>query len=94
MLGPNEVWLYPSVEAEARGWAAAMSGAFRMELRQTGRVERNRHWQRTRLEPSNSPITGTAVHGATGVDRAKTQTTSASRRSPGRYHQMSRSRRT
>jgi hypothetical protein len=26
VLGPNEVWLYPSVEAEARGWAAAMSG--------------------------------------------------------------------
>jgi hypothetical protein len=25
-LGPNEVWLYSSVEAEARGWAAAMSG--------------------------------------------------------------------
>ena len=29
VLGPNEVWLYPSVEAEARGWAAAMSGEFR-----------------------------------------------------------------
>jgi hypothetical protein len=26
VLGPNEVWLYPSVEAEARGWAAAMQG--------------------------------------------------------------------
>jgi hypothetical protein len=26
VLGPNEVWLYPSVEAEARGWAAAMDG--------------------------------------------------------------------
>jgi hypothetical protein len=29
--GPTEVWLYPSVEAEARGWAAAMSGEFRIE---------------------------------------------------------------
>jgi hypothetical protein len=26
VLGPDEVWLYPSVEAEARGWAAAMEG--------------------------------------------------------------------
>ena len=26
VLGPNGVWLHPSVEAEARGWAAAMSG--------------------------------------------------------------------
>jgi DNA invertase Pin-like site-specific DNA recombinase len=26
VLGPNEIWLYPSVEAEARGWAAAMHG--------------------------------------------------------------------
>ena len=41
VLGPNEVWLYPSVEAEARGWAAAMSGEFRMEKRKTGRGERH-----------------------------------------------------
>jgi hypothetical protein len=41
VLGPNEVWLYPSVEAEARGWAAAMSGEFRVEERKTGRGERN-----------------------------------------------------
>jgi hypothetical protein len=41
VLRPNEVWLYPSLEAEARGWAAAMSGEFRMELRKTGRGERN-----------------------------------------------------
>jgi hypothetical protein len=41
VLGPNEVWLYPSVEAEARGWAAAMSGEFRVEVRKTGRGERN-----------------------------------------------------
>ncbi len=40
VLGPNQVWLHPSVEAEARGWAAAMSGEFRIELRQTGRGER------------------------------------------------------
>lgn len=40
VLGPNEVWLYPSVEAEARGWAAAMGGSFRMEERKTGRGER------------------------------------------------------
>jgi hypothetical protein len=37
---PSEVWLYPSVEAEARGWAAAMSGEFRVEERKTGRGER------------------------------------------------------
>jgi hypothetical protein len=41
VLGPNEVWLYPSIEAEARGWAAAMSGEFRVEERKTGRGERN-----------------------------------------------------
>jgi hypothetical protein len=41
VLGPSEVWLYPSVEAEARGWAAAMSGEFRVEERKTGRGERN-----------------------------------------------------
>lgn len=40
VLGPNEIWLYPSLEAEALGWAAAMSGEFRMELRKTGRGER------------------------------------------------------
>jgi hypothetical protein len=41
VLGPNEVWLYPSVEAEARGWAAAMSGEFRVEERKTSRGERS-----------------------------------------------------
>ena len=35
------VWLYPSVEAEARGWAAARRGEFRMEERKTGRGERS-----------------------------------------------------
>lgn len=39
VLGPSEVWLYPSVEAEARGWAAAMSGEFRVEST-NGRGER------------------------------------------------------
>jgi hypothetical protein len=29
VLGPNEVWLCASLEAEARGRAAAMSGEFR-----------------------------------------------------------------
>ena len=37
VLGPNEVWLDPSIEAEARGWATAMSGEFRVEERKTGR---------------------------------------------------------
>jgi hypothetical protein len=40
VLGPNEVWLYPSLEAQARGWAAAMSGEFQVEMRQSGRGER------------------------------------------------------
>jgi hypothetical protein len=40
VLGPNEVWLYPSLEAEERGWAAAMSGEFRVKERKTGRGER------------------------------------------------------
>lgn len=42
ILGPNEVWLHPTMAAEARGWAAAMSGEFRVEMRQTGRGERSR----------------------------------------------------
>ena len=41
VLGPNETWLHPSVEAQERGWAAGMSGEFRVELRQTGRGERS-----------------------------------------------------
>ena len=40
VLGPSEVWLHASVEAKARGWAAAMSGEFRVEERKTGRGER------------------------------------------------------
>jgi hypothetical protein len=42
VLGPTELWLHPSVEAEERGWAAAMSGEFVVEMRQTGRGERSR----------------------------------------------------
>jgi len=42
VLGPNQVWLYPSLEAEARGWAAAMAGEFEVEVRKTGRGERSR----------------------------------------------------
>jgi hypothetical protein len=42
VLGPNEVWIHPTAEAEARGWAAAMSGEFRVEMRKTGRGERTR----------------------------------------------------
>ena len=41
VLRPNEVWLVPSEEAIARGWAAAMSGEFRVDLRQSGRGERS-----------------------------------------------------
>jgi hypothetical protein len=40
-LGPNKVWLYPSIEPEARGSAAAMTGEFRVEVRKTGRGERD-----------------------------------------------------
>jgi DNA invertase Pin-like site-specific DNA recombinase len=39
VLGPSEVWLYPTIEAEARGWAAAMAGEFRIEST-NGRGER------------------------------------------------------
>jgi hypothetical protein len=39
-LGPSEIWLHPSVEAEARGWAAAMGGEFRVESTY-GRGERD-----------------------------------------------------
>lgn len=42
MLGPHQVWLYPSLEAETRGWAAAMNGEFTVKVRQTGRGERSR----------------------------------------------------
>jgi hypothetical protein len=41
VLGPSEVWLYPTIEAEARGWATAMEGEFRVEST-NGRGERTR----------------------------------------------------
>ena len=41
VLGRNEVSLHPSVEAESRGWAAAVTGEFRVEVRKTGRGERS-----------------------------------------------------
>jgi hypothetical protein len=40
VLAPNQVWVYPSPEAESRGWAAAMAGEFEVEVRKTGRGER------------------------------------------------------
>jgi hypothetical protein len=40
VLGPNAVWIHPSVEAKACGWAAEMAGEFRVEVRKTGRGER------------------------------------------------------
>jgi hypothetical protein len=40
-LGQNEVRLYPSVDAKACDWAAAMAGEFRVEVRKTGRGERD-----------------------------------------------------
>ncbi len=42
VVGPKEVWHHPSVEAEARSWAGAMNGEFRVDVRQTGRGERER----------------------------------------------------
>jgi hypothetical protein len=40
VLGPARVWLYPSDEAVALGWATAMTGEFTAPLRQSGRGER------------------------------------------------------
>jgi hypothetical protein len=42
VLGPDQLWIYPSDEAEARGLAAAFAGEFRTKVRQTGRGERSR----------------------------------------------------
>jgi len=33
VLGPNRVWLHPSEEAVAQGWATAMSGEFTAQVR-------------------------------------------------------------
>ena len=38
--GPSKVWPEPSVEAKARGWAAATTGEFRPEVRELGRGKR------------------------------------------------------
>ncbi len=40
--GPSQIWLHPSLEPEARGWATAMTGEFRVEICQSGRGERTR----------------------------------------------------
>jgi hypothetical protein len=36
VLGPNEIWLYPTIEAEARGWAAGMAGSSESKVRMVG----------------------------------------------------------
>jgi DNA invertase Pin-like site-specific DNA recombinase len=41
VLGPDQLWIYPTDEAEARGLAAAFAGEFRTKVRQTGRGERS-----------------------------------------------------
>ena len=63
-LGPNEVWLFPSVEAEARGWAAAMAGEFRLESR-NGRGER----RQTTIRHLNVPASLPLEIEVTGADR-------------------------
>jgi hypothetical protein len=40
VLGPTQVWLHPSEEAIAQGWATAMSGEFTARIRRSGRGER------------------------------------------------------
>jgi thioesterase domain-containing protein len=40
VLGPTKVWLHPSEEAAAQGWATAMSGEFTAQIRRNGRGER------------------------------------------------------
>ncbi len=39
VLGPNQLWLVPSAEAEARGLGPLFTGAFRTKVRQSGRGE-------------------------------------------------------
>ncbi len=41
VLGPNQLWLVPSAEAEARGLGPLFTGEFRTKVRQTGRGERD-----------------------------------------------------
>jgi hypothetical protein len=40
VLGPNQLWLIPSAEAEARGPGPLFAGEFRVNVRQSGRGER------------------------------------------------------
>ena len=40
VLGPNQLWLVPSAEAEARGLGPLFTGEFHTKVRQTGRGER------------------------------------------------------
>jgi DNA invertase Pin-like site-specific DNA recombinase len=40
VLGPNQLWLFPSAEAEARGLGPLFAGEFRTNVRQCGRGER------------------------------------------------------
>ena len=56
VLGPIEVWLTPSLEAEERGWAAAMGGEFRMKERQSGRGERRQATLRHLNVPASLPL--------------------------------------
>jgi hypothetical protein len=42
VLGPLQVWVHPSEEAEAHGWATAMHGEFERKVRRYGRGERTR----------------------------------------------------
>jgi hypothetical protein len=42
VLGPLLVWVQPSEEAEAQGWASAMHPEFEREVRSYGRGERSR----------------------------------------------------
>jgi hypothetical protein len=62
MLGPNGVWLYPSIGAEARGWAAATSGEFRVEERKTGRGERIRGSATRRIRGCRVTVGGRQGH--------------------------------
>ncbi len=62
VLGPNQLWLVASAEAEMRGLAPAFTGEFRTKVSQTGRGERVR-------ARGNQQIRGCRVE-FTGVDPA------------------------
>ena len=40
VLGPNQLWLHPSAEAQAPGLGPLSTGEFRTKVRQSGRGER------------------------------------------------------